>query len=80
MAKKKKPAQREELIDGNPASYGTASRGPGRSPQIRHTRPEVAAHVARLVVGCNMDFEAAVSKMWAEEYPDATELQIQEKA
>jgi len=80
MAKKKKPAQREELIDDNPASYGTASRGPGRSPQIRHTRPEVAAHVARMVVGCNLDYEAAVSKMWAEEYPDATELQIQEKA
>jgi hypothetical protein len=80
MAKKKKPAQREELIDGNPASYGTASRGPGRPPQIRHSRPEVAAHIARLVVGCNMDFEAAVSKIWAEEYPEATEIQIQAAA
>lgn len=81
MSRKKKPAQREEIENVNfPDSYGSANRGPGRSPQIRHTRPEVAAHVARLVVGCNMDFEAAVSKMWAEEYPDATELQIQEKA
>ena len=77
MAKKKKPALEDVNV---PDSYGTASRGAGRSPQIRHTRPEVAAHVARLVVGSNMDFEAAVSKMWAEEYPDATELQIQEKA
>lgn len=81
MTKKKKPAQKPEPEKiSKPDSYGTASRGEGLSPQIRHTRPEVAAHVARLVVGCNMDFEAAVSKMWAEEYPDATELQIREKA
>ena len=78
MAKKKKPAQREEDI--KPDSYGTASRGPGRPPQIRHTRPEVAAHIARIVVGCNVDFEAAVSKLWAEEYPEATEIQIQAAA
>jgi hypothetical protein len=76
MAKKKKPAQDPEVPD----SYGTASRGAGRSPRIHHTRPEVAAHVARLVVGCNMDFEAAVSRMWVEEYPDATDAQIQETA
>jgi hypothetical protein len=76
MAKKKKPAQDPEVPD----SYGTASRGAGRSPRIHHTRPEVAAHVARMVVGCNMDYEAAVTKMWAEEFPDATDAQIQETA
>ena len=27
-----------------------------------------------------MDFEAAVSKIWAEEYPEATEIQIQAAA
>ena len=81
MAKKKKPAQREELEDVNsPDSYGLSSRGDGRAPQIRHSRPEVAAHVARIVVGCNMDYEAAVTRMWAEEFPEATEIQIRQTA
>jgi len=79
MAKKKKSGEKTDVIN-IPDSYGTSSRGADCAPQIRHTRPEVAAHVARLVVGCNMDYEAAVIRMWAEKYPDATELQIQEKA
>jgi len=78
MAKKKKIEEREEIE--RPDSYGSASRGEGRTPQIRHTHPEVAKHVARLVIGCNMDYEAAVQKMWAEEFPDATEAQIVDKA
>ncbi|HEY6766629.1 MAG TPA: hypothetical protein VI386_17860 [Candidatus Sulfotelmatobacter sp.] len=57
-------------------SLGVHSRGDGRSPQIRHTRPEVAEHVARMVIASNMDFEAAVSKMLEKDYPDATEAQI----
>ena len=77
MAKKKQPATEDVNL---PDSYGLSSRGPGKSPQIKHARPEVAAHVARMVVGCNMDYEAAVSKMWAEEFPDATDAQIQETA
>src|ERR1022692_4279749 len=77
MAKKKQP----EIEDVNrPDSYGLSSRGPGKPPQIKHARPEVAAHVARMVVGCNMDYEAAVTKMWAEEFPDATDAQIKETA
>ena len=77
MAKKKQPATEDVNL---PDSYGLSSRGPGKSPQIKHARPEVAAHVARMVVGCNMDYEAAVTKMWAEEFPDATDAQIQETA
>ncbi len=77
MAKKKQPATEDV---NRPDSYGLSSRGHGKSPQIKHARPEVAAHVARMVVGCNMDYEAAVTKMWAEEFPDATDAQIQETA
>ena len=77
MAKKKQPATEDV---NPPDSYGLSSRGPGKPPQIRHARPEVAAHVARMVVACNMDYEAAVTKMWAEEFPDATDAQIQETA
>ncbi|MFZ3276603.1 MAG: hypothetical protein WA182_06830 [Candidatus Sulfotelmatobacter sp.] len=61
-------------------AYGTASRGEGLAPQIRHTKPEVARHCARMIIGCNMDTRAAVSKMWAQEYPDATEAQIESMA
>lgn len=57
-------------------SFGVASRGDGKAPQIRHTRPEVAQHCARVIISCNMDTEAAVSKMLATDYPDATEAQI----
>ena len=78
MAKKK---QREDAENVNvPDSYGLSSRGPGQPPQIKHARPEVAAHVARVVVGCNMDYEAAVTRMWAEEFPEATEVQIRNTA
>ena len=81
MAKKKVPAEREELdVLNRPDSYGSSSRGDGKTPQIRHTNPEVAKHVARLVIGCNMDYDAAVQKMWEEEFPDATEAQIVAKA
>lgn len=57
-------------------SLGVHSRGEGKAPQIRHTKPEVAKHCARMIIGCNMDAEAAVAKMLAEDYPDATEAQI----
>lgn len=63
-----------------PEAFGTASRGDGQAPQIRHTKPEVAKHCARMIIGCNMDTSAAVSKMWAAEYPDATEAQIESMA
>ena len=63
------------LIPRAPA-FGTQSRGLGNAPQIRYNRPEVAKHWARMIIGCNMDTEAAVAKGWAEEYPDATEAQI----
>jgi hypothetical protein len=84
MAKKKKSEEKTDVINLPdsyvPDSYGLSSRGPGKPPQIRHARPEVAAHVARMVVACNMDYQAAVTKMWAEEFPDATDAQIQETA
>lgn len=76
MPKKTKPAQREEL---DPA-YGSSSRGEGRTPQIRHTHPEVAKHCARMIIAANMDYEAAVGKMWEAEFPDATDEQIIAKA
>ena len=57
-------------------SFGVASRGAGKAPQIRHTRPDVAKHCARMIIAHNMDTEAAVSKMLAVEFPDATEPQI----
>jgi|SRR5579872_1460170 len=56
--------------------YGVASRGDGKAPQIRHTDPNVAKHCARMAIASNMDFEAAVSKMLAKDYPDATDAQI----
>jgi hypothetical protein len=59
-----------------PEGFGLSSKGDGRTPQIRHNRPEVARHWARLIVACNMDAEAAVAKGLATEYPDATDAQI----
>lgn len=76
MKKPRKPAQREENVNV-PDSYGVQSRGPGKIPQIRDSRPEVAEHCARLIVGCNLDYEQAVSRMLG---PDATENQIRIKA
>jgi len=76
---KKKPSSWQE-IDNPPvekvASFGVQSRGAGNAPQLRYNRPEVAKHVARMVIASNMDFEAAVSKMYEADYPDATEAQI----
>ena len=66
----------EALGEKNRAAFGTASRGVGTAPQIRYNRPEVAKHWAAMIIGCNMDFEAAISKGWSKEYPDATEAQI----
>lgn len=57
-------------------SYGVSSRGEDKAPQIRHTRPEVAKHCARMIVAHNMDTQAAVAKMLATDYPNATESQI----
>ena len=79
MAKKKPTNWREvdeTLAASRAPAFGTQSRGTGNAPQVRYNRPEVAKHVARMIIGSNMDAEAAVSKMWAEEYPDATEAQI----
>lgn len=59
-----------------PEGFGLSNKGEGRTPQIRHTRPEVAKHCARMLIACNMDAEAAVSKMLATSYPDATKEQI----
>jgi hypothetical protein len=77
---KKQPTNWKEvdgtLILSRTPSFGTQSRGPGNAPQIRYNRPEVAKHWARMIIGCNMDTEAAVAKGWSEEYPDATEAQI----
>jgi hypothetical protein len=66
--------------DVKPDSYGLSSKGEGRSPQIRHTRPEVAKHCARMILAHNMDTQAAVSKMLAATHPDATDAQITQLA
>jgi hypothetical protein len=70
-------APAEELPD---PSFGSSTRGEGKTPRIRHTRPEVAKHCAKMILSCNMDYESAVSKMWETEFPDATETQIVAKA
>jgi hypothetical protein len=70
----KKP-KKESVIKED--SYGVQSRGDGKLPQIRDSRPEVAAHVARIVVSCNMDFEQATARLLG---PEATEEQIRTKA
>lgn len=58
-------------------SFGVSTRGEGKAPQIRHTRPEVAKHCARVIIANNGDTKAAVAKMLAADYPDATEAQIE---
>ena len=60
-----------------PDDFGLASRGEGKAPQIRHQRPEVARHVARMILAHNGDTQAAVVKMLAKTYPAATEAQIE---
>lgn len=76
----KKPEPRDPMADGplptKPDGFGVNSRGENRTPQIRHTRPEVAEHCARLIIANNCDYDAAVSKIVAADYPDATEAQI----
>jgi len=74
MPKKKQPV----ISYGapKPEGFGLASRGTDKAPQIRHTRPEVARHCARMIIAHNMDTQAAVSKMLATQYPDATEAQV----
>jgi hypothetical protein len=59
-----------------PEGFGLSNKGEGRAPQIRHNRPEVAKHCARMIIAHNMDAEAAVAKMLAADYPDATDAQI----
>jgi hypothetical protein len=71
MAKVTKPAVTEK-----PEGFGLSDKGPGKAPQIRHNRPEVAKHCARMIIAHNMDTEAAVAKMLAADYPDATDAQI----
>lgn len=72
---KKKPAV-TSYDAPKPESYGVASRGDDKAPQIRHTRPEVARHCARMIIAHNMDTQAAVSKMLATTCPNATEAQV----
>lgn len=71
---------RDPMAEGplptKPDSYGVNDRGANRTPQIRHTRPEVAENCARIIIANNCDYEAAVSKMLAKDYPDATDAQI----
>ena len=55
---------------------GISSRGEGKAPQIRHQRPEVAKYCARMILAHNGDTQAAVAKMLATSYPEATEAQI----
>lgn len=80
------PAKKAKAADTAPApeqkadSYGVGSRGENEAPQIRHTRPEVAKHCARMIIAHNMDTRAAVAKMLAESYPNATEAQIESLA
>jgi hypothetical protein len=45
-----------------PAGYGTRAR-PNGGIQFRHQDPRVAAHIARVVLKNNMNFEAAVAAM-----------------
>lgn len=59
-----------------PDGFGLSNKGEGLTPQIRHTRPEVAKHCARMIIAHNMDAEAAVGKMLTTSYPDATPEQI----
>lgn len=76
----KKPEPRDPMAEGplptRSDDFSVNHRGDTKTPQIRHTRPEVAEHCARLIIANNMDFEGAVSKMLAVDYPDATEAQI----
>lgn len=65
-----------ESDDQKPDNFGVNDRGDNRTPQIRHTRPEVAKHAARLIIANNMDYDAAVAKMLSVDYPEATEAQI----
>ena len=67
-------------FDEKPESFGTSNKGAGKAPQIRHQRPEVARHVARVIIANNGDISAAVSKMLAIDYPDATQSQIESLA
>ena len=70
------PKKKDTAVEQKPEGFGLSNKGEGRTPQIRHTRPEVARHCARMIVACNMDAQAAVGKMLAKSYPDATEAQI----
>jgi hypothetical protein len=63
-------------VTEKPEGFGLSDKGQGKAPQIRHNRPAVAKHWARLILAHNMDAEAAVAKGIAVEYPDATDAQI----
>src|SRR6185369_1915788 len=56
--RQRKPYTLEQLGDG----YGVNSRGEDRY-KIRYQRPEVAAHVARILLDHVMDYEAATTKI-----------------
>lgn len=76
MAKRSKTSTKDLYDAPKKESYGVANRGDGRTPRIKHERPEVARHVARMLVAANMDYEVAVSKMMSKEFPDITDAQI----
>lgn len=62
----KKPGKDKE----KPDSYGVASRGPGKAPQIRNT-DKINRHVASLLIKYGMDYKAVVAKMLEEGAPEA---------
>lgn len=66
----------KKVTGDKPEGFGLANKGEGKAPQIRHTRPEVARHCARMIIAHNMDAEAAVAKMLSVDYPEATDAQI----
>lgn len=70
---KRKPARRRDKDD---PAYGVNDRGEGRAPAIRYHRPEVADHVARMLIAHNFDYEAAVSKMLEADFPELPDTTI----
>ena len=62
--------------DDKDEAYGTQSQGPERGYKIAYQKPEVAKHVARVLIKNNMDYEAAVASMLKDKEPAATDANI----
>lgn len=81
---KRKPSRK--LVDSESDAFGVNKRGEGEDRyRIRYQRPEVAAHVARILVQNNMDWEAAIGGMLqaaakANNWPDPTDTAIVRQA